>query len=176
MTLTGHTDLVQSLAFSPDGRRALSGGDDNSLRLWDLENGKELRRFEGHTDTVAAVTFAATGRWILSGSSDKIARIWDPESGRELRRFAGHQTWVNGVAYSPDGRRVLTGCGGEIVDEKFTHGSDTALHLWDVASSQEICRLEGHIASVTGVAFSPDGRRALSGSLDKTVRLWSLPK
>ena len=125
---------------------------------------------------MASVTFAATGRWILSGGSDKIARIWDPESGRELRRFAGHETWVNAVAYSPDGRRVLTGCGGDIVEGQFTHGSDTTLRIWDVASSQEVCRLQGHTASVTSVAFSPDGRRALSGSLDKSVRLWNLPK
>jgi WD40 repeat protein/serine/threonine protein kinase len=174
-SLTGHTDLVQSLAFSPDGRRALSGGDDNSVRLWDLEEGKEIRRLEGHTDTVTSVAFAATGRWIMSGSSDKTARIWDPESGRELRKFAGHEAWVNSVAYFPDGRRILTGCGGEIADGQFTHGTDTCLHLWDVASSQEITRLEGHTASVTSVAISPDGRRALSGSLDKTVRLWNLP-
>lgn len=173
--LTGHSDLVQSLAFSPDGRRALSGSDDNSVRLWDLETGKEIRRLEGHSDTVASVAFAATGRWILSGGSDKTARIWDPESGRELRKFTSHETWVNSVAYSPDGRRILTGCGGEIVDGQFTHGPDTFLHLWDVASSQEIARLEGHAASVTSVAFSPDGQRALSGSLDKTVRVWNLP-
>jgi WD40 repeat protein len=176
MALTGHTDLVQSLAWSSDGKRALSGGDDNSVRLWDVESGTEIRRFDGHSDTVASVAFAATGRWILSGSSDKTARIWDPESGRELRRFAGHETWVNSVAYAPDGRRILVGCGGEIVDGQFKDGADTFLHLWDVASSKEILRLEGHSASVTSVAFSPDGKRALSGSLDKTVRLWNLAK
>jgi len=176
LALTGHTDLVQFLAWSPDGQRALSGSDDNSVRLWDLETGKEIRRFEGHSDTVTSVAFAATGRWILSGSSDKTARIWDPESGRELRKFARHEAWVNSVAYSPDGRRILVGCGGEIVDGQFTHSADTFLHLWDVAGSQEILRLEGHSASVTSVAFSPDGQRALSGSLDKTVRLWSLAK
>jgi WD40 repeat protein/serine/threonine protein kinase len=175
VTLTGHTDMVQSLAFSPDGHRALSGGDDHSVRLWDLESSRELRRLEGHADTVSAVAFVHTGRWILSGSSDKTARIWDPESGRELRRFTGHLTWVNSVAYSPDGRRVLTGTGGEINNGQFKDGSDTIIRLWDVASSQEVCRLEGHTASVTSVAFSPDGHRVLSGSLDKTVRLWNLP-
>jgi len=176
MALTGHTDLVQSLVFAPDGKRVLSGGDDNSVRLWELETGKEIRRFDGHSDTVTSVAFAATGRWILSGSSDKTARIWDPESGRELRKFARHEAWVNSAAYAPDGRRILVGCGGEIVDGQFTHGADTFLHLWDVASSQEVLRLEGHSASVTSVAFSPDGRRALSSSLDKTARLWNLAK
>ena len=67
-----------------DGRRALSGSDDRTLRLWDLETGAELRRFEGHEGWVTSVTVLADGRRALSGSWDKTLRLWDLETGAEL--------------------------------------------------------------------------------------------
>ena len=67
-----------------DGRRALSGSDDRTLRLWDLETGAELRRFEGHEGWVTSVTVLADGRRALSGFRDKTLRLWDLETGAEL--------------------------------------------------------------------------------------------
>jgi serine/threonine protein kinase len=173
--LTGHTDDVRSLAIAADGRRALSGSDDHSLRYWDLETGRELRRFEGHTDSVMGVAIAPNGRWVLSGGSDCSVRLWQVESGRELRRLTGHSNWVNSVAIAPDGRRVLTGSGGELCEGRFVDGADTTVRLWDVATGEEVCCRRGHTASVTSVALSGDGRNALTGSLDQTVRWWELP-
>jgi serine/threonine protein kinase len=173
--LTGHTGDIRSLAVAADGRRAISGSDDHLLRLWNLDTGRELRCFDGHTDSVTAAAIAPNGRWVLSGSSDHNVRLWQVESGRELRRFAGHASWVNSVAIAADGRRILTGSGGEIRDGRFADGADTTLRLWDAAEGAELRCLKGHTASVTSVALSPDGRHALSGSLDQTVRLWELP-
>jgi WD40 repeat protein len=170
----GHTGRVMSVAFSPDGRRALSGANswnkhgephDTVLRLWDVETGKVIRRFEGHTQGVDSVALSADGRLALSGGGDTTVRMWDVETGKELRRFEGHRAMVTGVAFSPDGRRALSGSG------------DKSLMLWDVVTGQPLHVFEDHIDAVTSVAFSPDGRRALSGSQfrDRTMRLWQLP-
>ena len=75
-----------------DGRRALSGSGDETLRLWDLETGAELRRFEGHEARVTSVTVLADGRRALSGSDDRTLRLWDLDTGAELRRFEGHES------------------------------------------------------------------------------------
>ena len=174
--LTGHAELVQSAALSPDARHALSGSDDGTVRLWDLETGGEIRRFEGHTDTVTSVALGPDGRWVVSGSSDHTVRLWDLETGRDCRRLAGHTNWINSVAVSADGRRLLTGSGGEVVNGRFQDGADLTLRLWDIDSGIELCRLAGHAASVTTVSLSADGRLALSGSLDGTIRLWKLPE
>jgi serine/threonine protein kinase len=174
--LTGHTELVQSAAIAPDAQSALSGSDDGTVRLWDLQSAREIRRFEGHTDTVTSVALAPDGRWAASGSSDHTIRLWDLEAGRERRRLAGHTNWVNSLAISGDGRRLLSGSGGEVVNGRFQDGVDTTMRLWDVVNCIELCRLNGHRASVTSVALSADGRLAFSGSLDGTLRFWRLPE
>ena len=72
----GHNDDVVSVAFSPDGRTALSGSDDNTLILWDVASGSELRRFTGHRDDVWSVAFSPDGRTALSGSGDETLILW----------------------------------------------------------------------------------------------------
>src|SRR4029077_1681806 len=101
----GHTAAITTgLAFSGDGKRALSGGwsGDNSVRLWNLETGEELLRCTGHTDGVRCVALSFDGRRALSGGNDRSVRLWDLKTGQELHRFDGHTDLVASVALSPD--------------------------------------------------------------------------
>jgi WD40 repeat protein len=158
----GHTGHVLCIDYSKDGKRALSGGDDNTARLWDVETGREIRPLEGHTDEVLAVAISADGKRLLTGGADRTTRLWDANSGRQLKLLEGHTERVSAVAFSPDGKRALTG------------SWDHSVSLWNLETGEEIRRLNGHRSYVTGVAFSPDGKRALSGSYDRTIRLWDV--
>ena len=161
-TFEGHACSVRSVALSPDGRYALSGSDDHTLRLWELATGTCLRTFEGHTDWVSSVALSHDGRSALSGSRDRTLRLWELATGRCLRTFEGHTDSVNSVALSPDGRYALSG------------SYDRTLRLWELSSGRCVRTFEGRTSSVTSVAISPDGRSALSGSSDRTLRLWEL--
>ena len=115
----GHSITVLSVAFSADGRTALSGSWDKTLKLWDVTKGKLLRTFEGHSDAVWSVAFSPDGRTVLSGSWDKSLKLWDVSTGKLLRTFERHTSGVWSVAFTPDGRSVLSGSG------------DRTLKLWD---------------------------------------------
>ena len=100
----GHSLGVTSVAFSPDGKLLASGSADNSIKLWNVASGRELRTLSGHTAPVSSVAFSPDGKVLASGSWDTTIKLWDVASGRELRTLTGHTDKVNSVAFSPDGQ------------------------------------------------------------------------
>jgi len=160
--MEGHTDWVESVSFSPDGKFIASGSWDGMVCLWDVSSGKEIRRMEGHTGWVESVSFSPDGKFIASGSSDGMVRLWDVSIGREIMRMKGHAGSVRSVSFSPDGKFIASG------------SWDGMVCLWDVSSGKEIRRMEGHTGWVESVSFSPDGKFIASGSSDGMVRLWDV--
>lgn len=95
----GHLHNVNSVAFSSDGRFALSGSSDQTIKLWDVHTGKELRTFIGHSNSVTSVTFSPDANYVLSGSWDKTIKLWDVHTGKELKTFTGHLKAVTSVVF-----------------------------------------------------------------------------
>jgi serine/threonine protein kinase/WD40 repeat protein/thioredoxin-related protein len=159
----GHTDnRIESLSVSANGRRALSGGFDKLLILWDVDTGKEIRRLIGHTSPVYSVALSPDGRRALSGGEENNIRVWDAETGKEIRQLEGHTGAVRSLVFLADGRRALSS------------SNDGTLRLWDVTAGKEIRRFTGHTGPVNAVAVSADGRRAVSGGDDHSVRFWDI--
>jgi len=172
-TLEGHTDVVESVAITPDGRRAVSGSHDKTLRVWDLQTGQCLRILKGHTHQVRSVAITPDGRRAVSGggrTDKKTLRVWDLETGQCLREtgqcLRKHEGWADHVwslAITPDGRRAV--CAGTV---------DGTLGVWDLETGRCLRTFEGHADVVESIALTADGRRAVSGSQDKTLRVWDL--
>jgi len=159
--LAGRTASAQAVAWSPDGG-LLASAEEDTVRLWEVATGTEIRRLQGHEHSIWSVAFSPDGKSLASGSYDKTVRLWDIATGTEIRRFHGHEHSIWSVAFSPDGESLASG------------SYDRTIRLWKVATGTEIRRLQGHESSVRSVAFSPDGKSLASGSDDKTVRLWEV--
>jgi WD40 repeat protein len=151
------------IAFSPEGRRFLVIFGDNTLRLWELFTGTEIRRYEGELRGVNCLAFSPNGRHAVTGHFDRSMRLWDVSTLTEVGRFEGHRGSIMSVAFAPNGLHVLSG------------SSDRSVRLWEVATRREVVQFDAHQDTVNCVAFSPDGRHGLSGSQDKSVRVWELP-
>ncbi len=154
---------VTSAALSPDGRRLLVGGG-RSVTLWDVDQGRLLRRFGGGAGNpkadVQSVAFTPHGG-VLAGDLDGVVHLYDGETGEEPVRLEGHGGGVYAVTAHPNGRHTLTGAG----DHRF--------YVWDTERDQGWF-FTGHAGEVLGVAVSRDGRLALTGGADQTVLLWLL--
>ena len=105
---TGHTEMVSSVAFSPDGGTLASGSSDAISRLWDAVTGTHKWILTGHTNVVVSVTFSPDGGTLASGSSKEI-RLWDAVTGTHKHTLTGHTLDVTSVAFSLDGRTLASG-------------------------------------------------------------------
>ena len=152
-SFVGHEGHVERVAFSPDGKRLVSGGKDTTLRIWDVEKGTELTTLRGHVAEVVCLAVSPDGKLIASGGKDNSIRLWDLEAGTLISVMNGHKYWINSLSFSPDGRRLVCGSGSPFAN------TSAELKIWDVAKEKELLALKLHKGAVTNVAFSPDGQR-----------------
>jgi WD40 repeat protein len=155
----GHTDVINSAAFSPDGKLIVTASMDNTARIWDASSGKLLQTLTGHTRGVESATFSPDGKRIVSVSADNTARIWDASSGQLLYTLT-HNSGVNSATFSPDGKTIVTA------------SNDSAALIWDASSGELLKTLSGHADDVICAIFSPDGKSIVTGSRDYTARIW----
>jgi WD40 repeat protein len=160
--LSGHARPVTALAFSPDGRWLLSGGEDGAVRLWGLPEGRALREVHAHPTGVTALAMHPDGRQLVSAARDSTLRFWSLPELRPVRTLREENHEAVCLALSPDGRLLAAGL------------NDRTVCLWDLGEGQPRARLRGHGGAVA-LAISPDGLLLATAGMDTTVRLWDLP-
>jgi len=158
-----HTDMIWTVAFSPDERTLACGSLDGTLKLWDIASGVLLWS-GGQTKGISCLAFAPDGGLLASGGHDATVRLWDAKRGTPVQEVP-HPGSVFALAWSPDGHLFASG------------DAAGALRLWERQQTGPATCLQtlvGHSNLVRGLAFAPDGSRLASASWDGSVKLWEL--
>jgi WD40 repeat protein len=158
--LRGHSSSVREVSWSPDGLRLASAADDQTVRIWDMQAGKELAVLRGHCGPVHTVCWSPDSSRLASGGADHTVRVWDAQAGGLLEILRGHLAAVTSLRWMPDGTRLVSA------------GEDATVKLWDVNAQPETLTLNGHGSGVRALAWSPDGRRLASAGNDPLIHLW----
>ncbi|MBN1993356.1 MAG: protein kinase [Anaerolineae bacterium] len=160
--LQGHTNVVYTVAYNPDGTQLATGAEDQTAIIWDVVTGQRFATLKGHTGPVSSVAYRPDGTQLATASWDKTVIVWDVASGQRFLTLRGHTAPVNSVAYSPDGLWLASG------------SEDQTAIIWNAASGQQITTLKGHTDIIYDLAYSPTGDQLATGSFDKTVILWNM--
>jgi len=167
--LKGHAGLlnnevteVWTLAFSPDGKILASGCEDKSVRIWNTENGKNLKILKNHRSRILSVTFSHGGEILASGDAEGIIRLWSVETNDELAILAGHTNGICALTASPDGRTIASG------------SYDGTIRFWDQNTGFEISTFAtGFSESVSTMEFTKDSTILTSVGLNGTIDVWN---
>jgi len=160
----GHFDSMNSLVYSPDGQRIVTAADDGKIKVWDIDSGFCIVTFTEHSSGVTACEFAKKGNVLFTASLDGSVRAWDLIRYRNFRTFtAPTRLSFSCMAVDPSGEVVAAGS-----LDSFD------IHIWSVQTGQLLDRLSGHEGPVSSLAFAPDGDVLVSGSWDRTARVWSI--
>jgi RNA polymerase sigma factor (sigma-70 family) len=153
-----------SLALSPNGKLAASGGTGQLIKVYDAASGDELPRWRGgHEAPVVAVAFAPDRKTLATASLDHTIRLWDTATGAELKKFTGHNGPVNHLCFSKDGKHLASASSDRY---------DWTVSWWDVAAGTEARQFPGHEHGVVAMDLSADGKRLTVISSGGKLRVW----
>jgi WD40 repeat protein len=166
-TIQAHQSPVLTLAFSSDGRMLASGGQNSTIKLWDLDSGTEQPVYvipHAHLSQVLSLAISSQTQTLISSGADRTIKLWDLATGKKKSPhiLTGHAGRVWCVAISPDGTKIASASG------------DYTVKLWDLATGKLLQTFTGHLGEVRAVAFSPDGNLIASGGDDMEIKLWQL--
>jgi len=168
-TLSGHKAKIIGVAYSGDGKLLASVDEVGTMIVWNVLIGKQRKtirvvdkdyRGEVVSQRTNCMAFTADGKMIAAGVEDKSVRIWDVDQGRMLLKFDNVE--ANGVAFSPDGSKIAAA------------SHDNIVNVFRTASANDPQLFTGHDRSVRSVDFMPDGATVVTGSFDRSVRLWAI--
>ena len=173
--LEGHRGDVTGAVFTPDGRTLITSSDDETVRFWNIADGKQIRSLDGIDYPVQAVAISADGKLLAAASGDEnrvtkpgVVQVWETASGKQLLRFADHKRTATDVVFSPDGKRLLS------------TSTDQTINVYDLTTGKTLGFYKGHSRPTNTVLFAPDGRTVISGSGGRArggneIILWDLP-
>ena len=166
--LSVHDGPVRAVAFSSDGTLVASGGQDNVVRIWDLNTEQEKNVLRGHASHVRDCVFSPDSAYLLSAGRDALVKLWQPRADGETLALGnatgiGHEDAVLAARYSRDGRQIVTA------------SRDRTAAVWNV-DGQDLVRQfsEGHTFLASSAHFFTDGTRLATGAGDGTTRIWNV--
>lgn len=170
-TFKGHTMEIRALAFNADGTLLATGGDDQTVRVWDTATGRELHTLKADDRLrVEAVAFSPDGKLLASAGWDATVRLWNPATGKLVRKFeAGDpdNDSVRGIAISPDGKKLI------VVGMLVPAGDNEPIRIFDLASGKSERTVDSKITNgLFSVAFSPDGKLFATTNYYEGPQLW----
>jgi len=175
--LKGHTGRITAISITPDGKRAISGSWDTTVRVWNLDSGECERVLEGHTYWVSSVSITRDGRRAVSSGRTDV-RNWSCDTGECEWVFDESPSQIEAVSITPDGTRAVSGSGER--SGRYPGSYDSTVIVWDLETGECERVLERHTGQIDqasswilAVSITRDGRRAVSGGNDSTVRVWN---
>jgi WD40 repeat protein len=163
IVLEGHEGEVFCVAVTPDGKKIVSGSEDETMKVWDVESFRCLATLKNFSD-VYGIDVTPNGKMVVGGLLDKTLRVWDLETGKLLSILKGHTKCIGpwAVAAMPDGKRVVSG------------SHDGTIKVWNIFSERCLKTIEGHKSEIIGIALTSEGDRVISSSSDSSIKLWDL--
>jgi len=157
----GHTDDVNTVRFSPDGRNVLTASDDGTANIWDVAKGTLLRTLDRHKGKVYFAEYSIDGEYISTAGADNAVRVWRADTGALVHTFEGHSGRITSIAFCSNDTRIVAA------------SADNTATIWSIANVEQPVVLRGHTAQVNSAQCNPDGTRVLTSSDDKTAIIWN---
>jgi len=180
-TLQSHLDWVNSVSFSPDGKRMATASRDLTVKLWDTASWQELATIKGHSGDISSVSFSPDGLWLATASFDRTAKLWEvaallrtsslgEPNHRIVQTTHKESSYLYPLAFSPAGDRVAIAISKLLDSGESVLGFEAA--VFDLAQGKQLLKLASDGAAIRSITFSPDGRLLATGDSAGQVKFW----